>query len=177
MTLQPRPASEAASCDPYAVAARDPAVRSCPWDGRSTRCGRPHGSCAVTGHQGLPGGHHLVTERGRGTVPTRARSRRSACCRALSARPAVAFYIGRSACPSRWGLSLDLACDRPLTAARSAGASTGSEGGLGTTEPHLRTRLRCAPLGAAAPSAGASLVLEGRQWHRIDLPGARSAGL
>jgi hypothetical protein len=27
MTLQPRPASEAASCDPYAVAARDPAAR------------------------------------------------------------------------------------------------------------------------------------------------------
>ena len=48
MTLQPRPASEAASCDPYAVAARDPAARSCPWDGRSTGCGRPHGSCAVT---------------------------------------------------------------------------------------------------------------------------------
>jgi hypothetical protein len=75
MTLQPRPASEAASCDPYAVAARDPAARSCPWDGRSTGCGRPQGSCAVTGHQGLPGGHHLVTERGRGAVPTRARSR------------------------------------------------------------------------------------------------------
>ena len=33
MTFQPRRASEAASCDPYAVAARDPAVRSCPWDG------------------------------------------------------------------------------------------------------------------------------------------------
>src|SRR5947209_7260479 len=48
MTLQPRPASEAASCDPYAVAARDPAARSCPWDGRSAGCGRPHGSCAVT---------------------------------------------------------------------------------------------------------------------------------
>jgi hypothetical protein len=48
MTLQPRPASEAASCDPYAVAARDPAARSCPWDGRSKGCGRPHGSCAVT---------------------------------------------------------------------------------------------------------------------------------
>jgi hypothetical protein len=48
MTLQPRPASEAASCDPYAVAARDPAARSCPWDGRSTGCGRPQGSCAVT---------------------------------------------------------------------------------------------------------------------------------
>jgi hypothetical protein len=47
MTLQPRPASEAASCDPYAVAARDPAARSCPWDGRSTECGPPHGSCAV----------------------------------------------------------------------------------------------------------------------------------
>ena len=28
MTLQPRPASEAASCDPYAVAARDPAARA-----------------------------------------------------------------------------------------------------------------------------------------------------
>lgn len=26
-------------------------------------------------HQGLPGGHHLVTERGRGAVPARARSR------------------------------------------------------------------------------------------------------
>ena len=48
MTLQPRPASEAASCGPYAVAARDPAARSCPWDGRPTGCGRPHGSCAVT---------------------------------------------------------------------------------------------------------------------------------
>src|SRR5260370_34711412 len=47
MPLQPRPASEAASCDPYAVAARDPAARSCPWDGRSTGCGRPQGSCAV----------------------------------------------------------------------------------------------------------------------------------
>ncbi len=48
MRLQPRPASEAASCDPYAVAARDPAARSCPWDRRSTGCVRPHGSCAVT---------------------------------------------------------------------------------------------------------------------------------
>ena len=48
MTLQPRPASEAASCDPYAVAARDPAARSCPWDGWSTGCGRPQGSCAAT---------------------------------------------------------------------------------------------------------------------------------
>ena len=41
MTLQPRPASEAASCDPYAVAARDPAARSCPWDGRSTELLEP----------------------------------------------------------------------------------------------------------------------------------------
>ena len=75
MTLQPRPASEVASCDPYAVAVRDPAARSCPWDGRFYRVWAAHGSCAVTGHKGLLGGHHLVTERGRGAVPTRARSR------------------------------------------------------------------------------------------------------
>ena len=37
MTLQPRPASEAANCDPYAIAARDPAARSCTWDGILSR--------------------------------------------------------------------------------------------------------------------------------------------
>ena len=74
MTLQPRRASEVASCDPYAVAVRDPAARSCPWDGRSKGVGGPM-EARSDGHQGLPGGHHLVTERGRGTVPTRTCSR------------------------------------------------------------------------------------------------------
>ena len=41
MTLQPHSASEVASCDPYAVAVRDPAARSCPWDGRSKAVGGP----------------------------------------------------------------------------------------------------------------------------------------
>ena len=62
MTLQPRPASEAASCDPYAVAARDSAARSCPWDGRSKGVAAPW-ELRSDGHQSLPGGHHLVTER------------------------------------------------------------------------------------------------------------------
>src|SRR6266849_9734452 len=43
----PRPASEAANCDPYAVAARDPAARSCTWNGRPIGCAA-HGGCAVT---------------------------------------------------------------------------------------------------------------------------------
>src|SRR5260370_1445857 len=80
MTLQPRPASEAANCDPYAVAARDPAARLCTWDGRS-KGARPW-ELRSDGHQGLPGDHHLVTERGRGAVPTRTHSRHSFCASA-----------------------------------------------------------------------------------------------
>jgi len=63
MTLQPRPASEAASCDPYAVAARDQAARSCPWDGPVYGVWAALWELRSDGHQGLPGGHHLVTER------------------------------------------------------------------------------------------------------------------